>query len=129
MPGYARRTDANQSEIVRAYEQVGATVRTLQLEAGGIPDILVGLQGVNYLVEIKTDTGELTPAQVKFFVEWKGQKAIVRDTSEALRVIGVEAGPLRAILPSSTQIDRYAANVAQRSVVWSMDSWRQGRRR
>lgn len=129
MPGYARRTDANQSEIVHAYESVGATVRTLQQEADGLPDLLVGWQGVNYLIEIKTATGELTPAQVKFFIEWKGQKAIVRDVSEALRVIGVEVGPIAAVIPNGAQIDRYAANSAQRSVVWHIDQWRRRRRR
>lgn len=123
----ARSVDANQSEIVKALEGIGAGVRTLQLEMGGLPDLLVGWQKVNYLLEIKTEDGELTPAQVAFFIEWPGQKAIVRSADEALRVLGVGVGPLPETVLSVQEINRYVANQAQTQAVWSMDEWRTSR--
>lgn len=122
--GYARSIDANQTEIIHALEQIGATVRTLQLEAQGLPDIIVGHAGVNYLLEIKTEDGELTPAQVEFFIAWKGQKAIIRTAVEALAVLGIVATELG---PSTVQgvqpISPFVANAAQIRTVWSRDAW------
>lgn len=126
MPGgRARSIDANQTEIVHDLQKVGATVRTLQLEAEGLPDLIVGFREVNYLLEIKTDKGELTPAQVAFFLEWRGQKAIVRSSREALAVLGLVPGVTAPVTVLSQQeIHRYVANPAQSRVVWSMADFR-----
>ena len=47
------RVDANQPVIVAALRAIGATVQHLHAVGQGCPDILVGYDGVNFLMEIK----------------------------------------------------------------------------
>ena len=49
----AAKIDANQTEIVKALRQVGASVQSLASTGKGCPDLLVGFRGVNWLLEIK----------------------------------------------------------------------------
>jgi len=85
----AARTDANQKEIVVALRKAGATVHHLHTVGGGCPDLVVGYQGVNYLMEIKTKTGKLTPREQEFFDLWAGRCVVVRSAERALNVIGL----------------------------------------
>jgi len=80
--------DANQTEIVDALEKVGASVIDAAGVGSGFPDLVVGFRGVNYLIEIKTERGTLTPDQKEFFELWRGQVRIARTSEEALRIIG-----------------------------------------
>lgn len=90
----AARVDANQAEIVDALRRVGATVCLLHQVGKGCPDLLVGYcdtftgETRNYLLEIKTATGKLTPDEAEFHNEWNGQVAVVRSVENALSVIG-----------------------------------------
>lgn len=84
----AARVDANQAEIVDALRRTGATVQLLHMVGRGCPDVLVGYRGVNYLLEIKTETGTLTPDEVWFFEVWHGQACVVRSIEDALKIIG-----------------------------------------
>lgn len=101
MTFHAKRRDANECVIVSALRGVGATVQ--QLNEKGVPDLLVGFRGVNYLVEVKNpddDTGPkggkrtkgrgtLRPAQVEWFSAWKGSPVVeVVSSDEALVAIG-----------------------------------------
>lgn len=128
MGWYARKVDANQAEIIRAYQQVGATVQTLQKEADGVPDLLIGWLGQNYLVECKSDTGQLTPAQVVFWRDWKGQKALVRNVDEALAVIGIGAATVPVVTLTTAQILKAEGHYAQLQTQWSGAKWRKGNR-
>lgn len=85
---YAAKVDANQPEIVAALRAVGASVRPIHTLGAGVPDLLVGWRGGNYLLEVKTPTGELTPAERKFAECWRGQAATVRSVDDALQAIG-----------------------------------------
>ena len=49
----AAKIDANQTEIVKALRQVGASVQSLASTGKGCPDLLVGFRGVNWLLEVK----------------------------------------------------------------------------
>jgi hypothetical protein len=75
----AARVDSNQSEIVDDLRRIpGCTVAILSAVGGGLPDILIGYRGANFLVEIKDPSKpkadqELTDDQKKFHAEWKGQ--------------------------------------------------------
>lgn len=82
------KVDVNQNEIVDALEKVGATVASLARVKYGCPDLCVGFRGQNYLMEVKTKKGTLTPAQVKFFESWQGSAIVVRSVDEALQAIG-----------------------------------------
>ena len=65
----AARTDANHAAVVRALRQVGASVLDLSRVGQGCPDLLVGYQGKNFLVEVKaTAKKKLTKDQVRFFL-------------------------------------------------------------
>lgn len=89
---YAKRRDANESEIVEALEKVGATVERLDTPA----DLLVGWHGPrhlhrrNYLIEVKMPGARLTRAQERFHEAWRGQICVVHNVYEALCVIGEE---------------------------------------
>ena len=80
----AAKVDANQPEIVAALRKVGATVQHLHTVGCGCPDILVGYRDINYLLEIKTEKGKLTPPEARFFADWCGQVAVVRTVHAAL---------------------------------------------
>jgi Holliday junction resolvase len=83
----AARRDTNETAIVTALEGVGCSV--YRLSQAGIPDLLVGRQGVTYLLEVKERKGSLTEDQETFFESWNGCAAVVRTVEEALEVIGL----------------------------------------
>lgn len=83
---YSAKRDSNESAIIEALRTAGCTVTPLSIK--GCPDLLVGIDGVNYLVEVKNGKNDLTDDQIKFFETWEGQCAVVRTVEEALKVIG-----------------------------------------
>lgn len=83
-------TDANQPAIVAALRSVGASVEDLSQVGAGVPDLLVGYRGRNYLIEVKTASGKLTKHQEKWHPLWRGQVAIARTPEEAWAIIGAE---------------------------------------
>lgn len=89
---YARKTDANQAAIVNGLRAVGATVLSAHRAGSDVPDLIVGYQGVTYLMEIKTDEGRLSDGQRKVIGAWRGGPAVVvRTLDEAFRAIGAVA--------------------------------------
>jgi hypothetical protein len=90
----AKKVDLNQMEIVASLRKIGATVQSLATVGDGCPDLLVGFQGINYLMEVK-DGGKvpsaqkLTPDQVKWHIEWCGEVHIVRSVEDAFGVLGL----------------------------------------
>jgi hypothetical protein len=103
---YGKKRDANERAIIVALRLAGASVH--QLQGTGEPDLLVGFEGVTYLMEIKDPTqangkahkrsdgpmSELTPAQVRWWTAWAapanaGPPPVIVHTPEAaLRIIG-----------------------------------------
>lgn len=83
------RRDANQSEIVKALRAAGASVTETHQLGSGFPDIVVGYQGTNFLIEIKNGrAAKLTEPERRWHDDWLGTVDIVRDAEEALMVIG-----------------------------------------
>ena len=86
-------TDANQAGIVKLLRAIpGITVASLNQVGAGVPDILVGHLGVNYLFEIKDpakkpSARKLTPAQIEFHAAWCGQVLVVETFDEILEAI------------------------------------------
>ena len=84
--------DANEPEIIRALERIGASVIRMHTPV----DLLCGFRGCNYLIEIKRPLGpkggkrgrDLTPDQRVFFKVWHGKVHIVRTPTEALLAVG-----------------------------------------
>lgn len=88
----AAKVDRNQSEIVAALRRVGATVEPLHAVGKGVPDLLVGFRGRNFLLEVKDQlkppsARKLTPDQVKWHEAWRGQKEVVKSVDEAIAVV------------------------------------------
>ena len=91
---HVARVDENQDEIVKALRAIGCTVTPTHAAGKGFPDITVGWQGVNYLLEIKNPSKpkrdrQLTEDQVDWHREWRGQVAVVETVKEALEAIGI----------------------------------------
>ena len=84
----ACKVDGNHSEIVEALRSIGASVQDLSREGKGCPDILVGYEGQNHIIEIKTDSGKLTTDQVGWHSKWKGAVYIAHSIGEALKILG-----------------------------------------
>ena len=93
----AARIDANQPSIVEALRVIGATVEPIYMVGGGVPDLLVGYRGVNWLIEVKDgdkppSRRRLTPDEQAWHDDWRGQVAVVNDAQEAIDVVcgGIE---------------------------------------
>jgi len=87
-----RRVDANQKEIVKTFRDLGASVFILSAVGKGCPDILVGIFGNNYLIEIKDgnkapSAQKLTEHEEIFFNTWKGQVCVLKSNEEVIKFI------------------------------------------
>ena len=88
---YRRKVDSNQAEIVSLIRSVpGVSVFDVSRFGHGLPDLIVGFRGVNYLVEVKSERGDLTDAERDFFNDWQGQAAIARTVDDLLQIIGID---------------------------------------
>lgn len=92
------KVDANHTAIVKALRQVGATVQSLASVGGGCPDLLVGRQGMTYLLEVKDGAKKpserkLTADELAWHLKWRGQVHVVESEKDALAAIGLEPSP------------------------------------
>ena len=101
------KVDANQGVIVDALEAMNASVQSLTGVGEGCPDLLVGHKGficpsckkwspvlMNYLMEVKDESEyswpahiKLSPKQKEWHVKWRGQKIVVLNSIEAVKVL------------------------------------------
>ena len=83
----APRIDAVQPEIVEALRRIGCSVQSLAAVGEGCPDLLVGVAGVNFLVELKRPGPyAFTGAQKTWHQEWRGRAHVCRSIDDALAV-------------------------------------------
>ncbi len=78
------RKDANQKVIIDCLKKLGYSVLELDDVKNGCPDILVGKNGNNYLIEIKTEKGKLNELQQKFIERWNTRVYIIKNIDEAI---------------------------------------------
>jgi hypothetical protein len=88
------KVDDNQREIVQALRQCGASVQSLAAVGKGVPDLLVGFRGRNYLMEVKDGKKKpsqraLTEDEAFWVLHWKGDVKVVNNVEEALKVLEV----------------------------------------
>ena len=81
------RIDKNHPEVVEAFRALGASVLSLAPLGRGIPDLLVAIGGVTWLIEIKSKKGKENDQQLEWAENWKGARAVVRDTQGVETVI------------------------------------------
>ena len=75
----AAKVDANQTEVVEAFRKLGCSVQSLAVLGNGVPDIMVSLGGITWLVEVKAGKGKENPLQTAWASSWLGCRAVVRD--------------------------------------------------
>lgn len=85
----AAKVDTTQAAIVAALRRVGCSVQPLHQVGQGVPDLVVGRAGINYLIEAKTPGGKLTPDERRWHELWGGQVAIAATIEEALAAVGI----------------------------------------
>lgn len=90
----AKKIDGNQNQIVKELRKLGMSVCIISNMGKGIPDILVGYKGKNYLFEIKD--GNLPPSKKRLTVDeqefhksWRGQVRVIETSLQALEFIEV----------------------------------------
>jgi Holliday junction resolvase len=86
------KPDSNQQEIVDALREAGYSVAPLTSAGDGVPDLLIGIDGCNILIEVKDgnkppSAQKLNPKQVEWHNEWQGQCAVANSVESALEII------------------------------------------
>jgi hypothetical protein len=86
------RVDGNHEAIVSCFRAAGCSVQSLAQVGDGCPDLLVGINGINVLVEVKDSTQPpsrrlLTLAQLKWHDEWRGWVHVVTTIDKALLLV------------------------------------------
>ena len=86
---YAKRTDSNQTEIIKTLRQLGCSVFDSSRIACGFPDLVVGRNQITCLVEIKSDAkAKFTSSQEMFMMNWKGSAVVrINDVDGAIRLV------------------------------------------
>lgn len=86
------KIDANQPDIVKALKDLGCSVQTLAQMGHGVPDLLVGWQGRNYLFEVKDGSRkpserQLTIDEKAWHYPWRGQVCVIETIEDAIRTL------------------------------------------
>jgi len=88
----AARVDDNQGDIVGWFRGLGCSVHITSAVGDGFTDLVVGVWGMNALVEVKDpakvpSARKLTPAQVEFHRDWRGKIFVVETMDDVLAVV------------------------------------------
>jgi hypothetical protein len=88
----AARTDTNHTLVVNAFRDCYCSVQSLASIGAGCPDLLVGCDGVNLIVEVKDGNRapskrKLTPEQEIWHNAWRGSVHVVHSVQAALDLI------------------------------------------
>jgi Holliday junction resolvase len=98
---HRKRTDKNQKSIVEALRKIGCIVKVLSDSGGGIPDLLIGVEYVTILMEVKTKDNwygkkGLSETQSEFLMEWKGGLVLIAyDAEDAINKVQNEITQVR----------------------------------
>lgn len=89
------RTDYNQKLIVEQLRKLGVSVAITSMMGKGFPDLVLGYQNKNFLIELKDGAKPksqkgLTMDEAKFFTAWKGQVDKCENLDEICKIIGIK---------------------------------------
>ena len=89
------RIDDNQKEVVSQLRKLGVSVAITSMLGKGFPDLVLGHQNKNYLIELKDGNKTksrktLTEDEAKFFNDWKGQVDKCESLDDICRIIGIK---------------------------------------
>lgn len=84
---WAKRVDGNHSTLVKTFEQLGCSVLDLSRVGGGAPDLLIGIAGVNVLVEVKLPGLKLRKNQTDWVDAWRGPVETARTQQDVIDIV------------------------------------------
>lgn len=89
--GMPKKVDANQKEIVFGLRAIGCSVIDCSAVGHGFPDLIIGLNGKNFLIEVKNPQtrGKLNDLQKAFFKNWNGQVNVIWTLEEAIDIVTI----------------------------------------
>lgn len=79
----AAKTDTNQTAIVNGLRKMGAGVTSMAPLGRGVSDLLVSFRQRWYVMEVKSEDGELNPDQVRWIGDQKAPVYTVRSLEQA----------------------------------------------
>ncbi len=91
----AKRIDDNQNQIVKLLRKIpGVSVAVTSSLGQGFPDLVVGYNLSNFLIEVKDENKtpskrKLTPDEQDFHDNWTGQVCVCKNLDEILTAIGI----------------------------------------
>jgi hypothetical protein len=84
----ACKKDENHNLIAAAFEKLGCSVFDTSRMGNDFPDMVIGMCGINVLIEVKRDAkAKLTDGQFAFFHHWKGWTAVVRGIDDVPPIV------------------------------------------
>lgn len=90
----AARVDANHTQIVKAFRDMGCSVASTAAIGNGFPDLVVSRRsnGPAWLVEVKDGSKplskqRLTEDQIKFHANWRGRIFVCRSIVEVPGIV------------------------------------------
>lgn len=91
---YRAKTDNNQKEVVAKLRALGASVQSLAPLGGGVPDLLIGHGGRNYLFELKDgrlcpSARKLTEGEATWLNAWRGQAQVATCWEDIAEAVGI----------------------------------------
>ena len=95
------RTDSNQAAMATLLRRLGCSVVDTHTIGGGFPDLVVGIVGRTFLVEVKDgdkspSRRRLTADEFDFHRDWRGHPPVILESEEeAIRWVGTVRGWLR----------------------------------
>lgn len=72
-----KKVDTIQGESIKILRQWGFSVQPIHTIGNGCPDLLVGYSGINYLLELKSEGGELNENEYTWHLCWNGQAVVI----------------------------------------------------
>jgi len=104
-----KRVDANQTELVALYRKLGCSVVSLAPVGAGVPDLLIGCNGITDLAEVKDgnkppSAQKLTPDQVRWHDKWEGSVRVINCVDDVIKHVAQLRGQ-RRISRADDEID------------------------
>lgn len=95
-----KRKDLNQSDMEKILREAGFSVQSLHSLGKGVPDLLLGLYGLNILIEVKHGNAGLTEPEAIWHKGWNGQVRIAQTPEEVLIYLSNHAQTMKRWLDS-----------------------------
>lgn len=81
----ASKVDVNQTEVVKAFRNLGFSVLHLHQVGNGCPDLAIGKHGKTWLCEIKQSSKhKLTQDEEQFWRDWLGSLILITSIDEVI---------------------------------------------